>query len=206
MAKNDKQEEMRDAMPAVSRRTILKFAAGAPLLLTFGLAASPLARFLKPTMKPGEFFQEADIPGPTIKPTFSMADFPYDWTAIPFLFHLRYVVFNPEQEDIRTVPGFAIRIGDEIVAYSRRCPWLGCHLNFKAEMCCGCIENTVQKCNCAMIKSNPVLVCPNDHSTFDLLQDGKVVFGPARRPPRRFNVERTGDLITIKGLQLGSIA
>lgn len=193
--------------PAVSRRTILKIAAGAPLVLTFGLLASPLARFLKPTMEPGGFFQEADFPTTLSNPEFKMADFPTDWICYPFQIDLNYVVFNPQQKEIRRIPGFVVRVApDQIVAFSRICTVQGCILNYAKYYCCGCAEGLSGKCSCPRKVNNPVLVCPCDLSVFDLAQGGSVVSGPAARPPRQFQVLREGDVISIGNLESGSIA
>jgi Rieske Fe-S protein len=193
MASNNKQDKTPDCTTAISRRTVLKIAAGAPLLFTFGLLTSPLARFLKPTMKPGGFFQPADIPGGDPIVEFNMSDFPVDWSYIPFNFRLKYVVFNPEQELIHRIPGVAVRIADQIVAFSRICPKRGCLLEYKTEMCCGCEGN----CHCHLRASGPVLICPKDYIMFDLADGGRVMCGPAPRPQRQFRVKRQGDLITI---------
>jgi hypothetical protein len=73
-------EHLHDPEALPSRRQILKMMAGAPLVVTFGLAASPLMRFLKPTMKPGNFFQAADLPGAARPVQFKWRDFPDVWT------------------------------------------------------------------------------------------------------------------------------
>ncbi|MBP6747737.1 hypothetical protein KA344_21090 [bacterium] len=207
MTSHEPDEEALDRDRLVTRRTALKFVAGAPLVFTFSLVASPLARFLKPTMKPGGFFQAADMPAAEHRIEFNLSDFPTDWTCRPFEFRMKYVVFNPEQEEIRKIPGFAIRTApDKIVAFSRICPGRSGILNFKTEMCCGCSESSVDTCNCAMKVSKPVLVCPNCRSVFDLAQDGRILLGSAPRPPRRFTVLRQGELITINELETWSIA
>lgn len=207
MNRNDRHADAREGASEVSRRTVLKFAAAAPLLLTFGLAASPLARFLKPTMKPGGFFQEADFPVGTDRIEFNLADFPYDGVCLPFEYRLKFNVFGPQREEIRNIPAFAVRIApDEIVAFSRFCPRRGCLLSYKTHYCCGCVESTIQDCNCPEKKQGMVMVCPNDHSVFDVTQDGRVLSGPAPRPPRRFKIIRQGDRIAIGEIEFGCIA
>lgn len=106
----------------LSRRSLLKFVAGAPLVATFGFVGSPLLRYLKPTMEPGNFCQAADLPKTESSVIFHRRDFPAPWTCIPFLLPMKYVVFGPERYEIRKEPGFIIRTaGKEIVAYSRIC-------------------------------------------------------------------------------------
>jgi len=175
------------------------------MVFSFGILASPLARFLKPTMKPGEFFQAADMPAAVRNVEFNLTDFPADWTCRPFEFQMKYVVFNPEQEQIRKIPGFAVRIAPgNIVAFSRLCPnGRGCILNYKSESCCGCIESTVEQCICAAKRNHAILVCPSHQSTFDLTQGGRVLAGPAPRPPLQFDVIRQGDVISINRLEVG---
>lgn len=207
MVSNEPAEAALDGDRLVTRRVALKFVAGAPLVFTFSLAASPLARFLKPTMKPGGFFQAADMPAAEHRIEFNSSDFPSDGSCIPFEFRMRYVVFGPEQEQIRKIPGFAVRLApDKIAAFSRVCPRRRCLLNYKKEMCCGCSASSVDTCNCAMKISRPVLVCPNCHSVFDLANDGQILLGCAPRPPLRFTVLRRGKLITIGELETWSIA
>jgi Rieske Fe-S protein len=196
----------------ISRRAMLKAVACAPLMLTFGFVASPLARFLKPTMHPGGFFQTPDLPTAGNKVYFSVYDFPNDWVCIPFMFDLKYVVFNPQQEEIRRVPGFIVRVApNEIVAFSRICPRHGpsCILNFvdtSRGYNCGCSKtNTKRCCACAPDFKNPVLVCPCDHSAFDLADGGRVIAGRAPRPPRQFYLSRQETFISIDGLEQGNI-
>ena len=198
--KNDSQEFRR----LVSRRSLLKVAAGAPLAFTFSMMLSPLTRVLRPSMQPGGFFQTPDFPVPERNIAFNLSDFPNDWTSKSFDFRLKYSVFSPEQEKIRSIPGIIVRLSaDEFVAFSLKCPnGRGCLLNYKTNLCCGCINNTVGDCSCERSKSHPVLVCPEHHSTFDLMNEGCVVSGPAPGPPWRFNVLREGDSISIIGCEL----
>jgi Rieske Fe-S protein len=119
------------------------------------------------------------------------------------------VVFGPQQEEIRKVPAFAIRLaGGDVVAYSRICPRRGCIINYVAAPAsynCGCVPKA-KKCCCAVDYATPLLICPCDGSAFDVADRGRVVNGPAPRPPRRFNVTQTETLITITGLEQGGIA
>lgn len=47
----------------------------------------------------------------------------------------------------------------------------------------------------------PVLVCPCHASIFDLSDGGKVLFGPAPRPPDRFKFRIEGEKIVVTGLE-----
>jgi Rieske Fe-S protein len=193
-----------------SRRQILKFIAAAPLALTFGLTCEALMRFAKPTMRPFGLFDPADLPTSSApEDVFQLSDFPEPWTCLSFLFHMKITEFNPEQQEIRKVPAFAIRLqGHEIVAYSRICPVRGCgFLNYVVKPSnyhCGCVPAS-EHCCCASDVANPVLICPCDGSTFDLAHDGRVIRGPATRPPRKFELDRKGNTIAVVSLEVGGI-
>src|SRR6185437_7715197 len=114
-----------------SRRNLLKFVAGVPLAFTFGLAFSPLFRFLLPTRKPLDLLGPSDQPAPLKDVKFTDADFPKAWTCIPFTFEQQYREYNPEGREVRKIPGFILKLpSGEVVAYSRICPHLGCIFNY----------------------------------------------------------------------------
>jgi Rieske Fe-S protein len=191
-----------------SRRQILKFIASAPLVLTFGFAGEALMRFAKPSMKPLGLFDPSDQPTCIDQPVFQLSDLPQTWSCIPFLLHTKLTEFNPEQQEIRKTPGFIIRLSEnEIGAYSRICPAGGCTLTFMADprnhicSCAGCR----QRCSCFGNLPNPALICPYDGSAFDLAHDARVLCGPARRPPRKFQLDRQGDRIAVIRLEAASI-
>jgi len=192
-----------------SRRRILKFIAAAPLTLTFGLAGEALLRFAKPTTKPGGIFDPADRPTSDYQVWFTDTDFPNPWTGIPFMFPLKIAEYNPEQYEIRRIPGFVIALPDRsIVAYSRICPARGCgYLNYVTDPVnyhCGCVPKS-EHCCCSSNVPNPVLVCPCDGITFDLAHEGRIVQGPAPRPPFRFQVQRIESKIVILDLEHGIV-
>jgi hypothetical protein len=199
-----------------SRRAVLKMLAGAPLLLTFGMVSSPLMHYLKPTMSPLDFFQPADFPAAARAILFNRNEFPEIWSCVPFMFSMKYPIFNPEQYEIRKIPGFAIRVGDkQIVAFSRTCPLHGVtfrtsesctqhdapnhYLNYirpKAHGSCGCGDRNCGG-DCIGRSKTPVLVCPRDGSVFDVCNNGIVLRGPAWGKPRQFVVEHDGDTLRI---------
>lgn len=197
---NDK-EICADAEALLSRRAILKIIAGAPLVATFGLASSPLLRYLKPTMKAGDFLQSADLPKAERSDRFFWNDFPEPWICLPFELPIRYRVFNPEEYEIRYTPGFIMRTAkNEIVAFSRVCPNQPFHiLNF--------CRNTAEL-DCIAQSKTPVLYCPCDCSTFDLNDNGRVLVAPESawrltpaRPLRRMHVSFDGKCYTIDGIE-----
>lgn len=199
------KEQCAEAGALLTRRTILKLIAGAPLVATFGFVASPLLRYLKPTMKPGNFFQTADLPKADQSVRFHRLDFPYSWTCLPFMLPIRYEVFNPEGHETRKTPGFILNTAEnEIVAYSRLCTYefhehgQPQKLNF--------LMNTAEL-DCITQSRNPVLYCPCACclSTYDLSDHGRVLGGAAKRPLRRMNVVVEGDNYIVTGLDQAEI-
>lgn len=192
-----------------SRRQFLKIMAAAPLILPFGLTASPLMRYLKPTMKPGGFFDPADLPGCAEDVRFTFSDFPQQWTCLPVMYPLKIAEFNPEQQEIREIPAFIIRTnGDEIVAYSRICPiahGYRCILNWLSDpdIChCGCFSKS-EKC-CSNV-ANPVLFCPCTGITFDLANGASVIGRSGLRPPRKIELTKENDKIALGYIEGGVI-
>ncbi len=183
-----------------SRRLILKTVAAIPLALTFGLVASPLLRFLRPTIKPLDLFGPSDQPKPKKDVNFKNSDFPEAWTCIPFMFEQTYKEYNPEGQEVRKIPGYIVSLPNgEKVAYSRICPHLGCVFNFVKDP-----EECAKGYNYK--PTGPVFACPCHLSVYDIAQGGKVVSGPAPRPPRRFDLKKDGDNIAVLSLEAGGIA
>ncbi len=191
-----------------SRRKLLKLLAATPLYLTFGLAGTALMRFAKPSMSPLGVFDPADEPESAIKIVFQKDDLPEPWTCIPFDYQMKIKIFNPQEEEIRKIPSFLIRLGDgEIVAYSRKCPrGKNCNLVYlpHPKERCGCAPKG-QYCCCTFDIDNPVLMCACDGSIFDLARNGKVLLGRAPRPPRRYELKISANTIAIERLEQGSI-
>src|SRR5580658_2263205 len=188
-------------MEGTNRRTVLKTVAAIPLAATFGLLISPLLRYLRPTLKPLDVFGPSDQPiAEAPVPTFKESDFPDTWTCLPFMFKQSYIEYNPEGRETRQIPGFIVKIPNgDIVAYSRICPHLGCIFNFVKDP-----EECKKGYN--FLPAGPVFACPCHLSVYDIAQGGKVVSGPAPRPPRSFEVKRDGDQIKVTSLEAGGIA
>ncbi|MBS1953828.1 MAG: hypothetical protein JST89_06580 [Cyanobacteria bacterium SZAS-4] len=206
MNNNENEMEQKDnSAPLRSRRTVLKILAGAPLFITFGLVASPLMRFLKPTMKPENFFQEPDLPTADRPPLFNISEFPDAFFWLPFSFPMKYLVFNPEQHEIRQIPGLLVKLQtNEVVAYSRICPKQRSHILSYLDVRpmlpgCGCADKSCLGA-CIGYAKGPVLLCPHGCGIFDVSDNGRVLKG-STRPPRQFAVDRSVDWITITGLK-----
>ena len=183
-----------------TRRMILKTLAAVPVGLTIGIATNVVLRYYKPTTKPLDMFGPPDAPSPLEDVIFSDADFPTAWTCHEFTFKQNFVQFNPERNEVGSVPGYVLKLpNEEIVAYSRICPHLGCVFRF-VEDPAECEREFNYRPN------GPVFACPCHQSVYDIAQGGKVVSGPAPRPPRKFVLTRSRDKISIVDLEAGSIA
>jgi Rieske Fe-S protein len=176
------------------------FIAALPLAATFGLLISPFMRYLRPTIKPLDILGPSDQPKPLEEVSFANADFPEEWTCKEFMFSQSYQEYNPEGLEVRKIPGFAVKLPNgKVVAYSRICPHLGCIFNFVKDPD-ECLKGYNFK------PAGPVFACPCHLSVYDIAQGGKVVSGPAPRPPREFTLKTEGDKITIISLEAGGIA
>jgi Rieske Fe-S protein len=203
-------DEQKDREALRSRRAILRILAGAPLMVTYGMLASPLMRFLKPTMQAGNFFQTADLPVVERAPVFHQNDLSEFGACLPFMFPMKNLVFNPEQSEIRKIPSFIMRTEtNQIVAFSRVCPNQHNHiLNYVRPLkngSCGCLDKSCKGVCIARAKT-AVLICPCDSSVFDVSDNGRVLRGPAPRAARQFTIERNGDLISVTHLDAIGIA
>lgn len=185
----------------VRRRVILKTVAALPLAATFGLLISPFLRYLRPTLKPLDILGQSDQPlaEPPI-PTYTDKDFPDPWTCLPFMFNQKYVEYNPEAAEVRKIPGYIVKLPNgDVVAYSRICPHLGCIFNFVKDP-----DECAKGYN--FKPAGPVFACPCHLSVYDIAQAGKVVSGPAPRPPRKFEVKKVSGTYQVIALEAGSIA
>jgi Rieske Fe-S protein len=105
--------------------------------------------------------------------------------------------------DQQSYPGIAVRLPakanakqGELYTVCRICPHQGCPLNYETEyrkvgdMVGASLENPVFFCHCHM-------------SIFDPAQRGKVVYGPANRPPWTFSFRAEKSEIVITGVEKG---
>lgn len=107
----------------------------------------------------------------------------------------------------QTYPGVAVRLpkitggagGErgEIYAACRICPHQGCQFNY--EMDFGKIGDMV-----GATLENPVFFCRCHMSIFDPAQKGKVLFGPANRPPWVFSIRIEKNEMVITGVEEGA--
>lgn len=186
----------------LTRRMVLRTVASLPLAFTFSLLASPAVRFLKPSHGPLNLVDKPDQPV-AIKPivTFDESQLSAPWTCLSFTFNQEFQQYSPGLTEKRRIPGFIVRLPDgDTVAYSRICPHLGCIFNFVEDP-----EECARKYN--FRPPGPVFACPCHFSVYDIARGGKVISGPAPRPPYRFDTRRmAGGKIAVVALEPGSIA
>lgn len=92
------------------------------------------------------------------------------------------------------IPGLAVRLPDGTLAViSRICPHQKCFTDLIKDPAQVFRETTFEP-------SGPVVACPCHGSVFDLQNGGKVLFGPAPRPPDRFEFRIEGERVIITRL------
>lgn len=199
----------------LDRRELIKALLAVPVLGSIAaLFISPFVRYLKPSSGPLatlEVMKRPDKPTPVTEIVFPISDFPEPWSFKYFMFQEANREYTSVGEQIKTIPGAAVRIpsaGDkpEFVVFSRVCPHLGCVFNFVPN------EPEVAKgYNFTPASGQKVFACPCHLSVYDPMQSdskgqGKVVSGPAPRSPFKFNFELDSDKVVIRSLESGGIS
>ena len=183
-----------------SRRNLLKAVLAVPVLGTLLAALSPFMRFLKPTIKPLNYMQGPDLPQSIHPVVFNLSDFPKPFDAQEFTFTQINKEYTAIGSQTRDIPGFAVRLPDgKFAVYSRICPHLGCVFNYIPNP-----DDTAKGYN--FKPDGPVFACPCHLSVFDIQHEGKVVSGPAPRPPRKFTYTIENNKLVITELESGGIA
>ncbi len=183
-----------------TRRNLLKCMLGIPILGTLLAALSPFMRFLKPTIKPLNYMQGPDLPE-SLKPVefdLSLFQKPFDCQAFNFTqINKEYTALGTQ---LRDIPGFAVKLpSGDFAVYSRVCPHLGCVFNFVLNP-----DDVAKGYN--FRPDGPVFACPCHLSVFDIQKEGKVVSGPAPRPPRKFVYKVENNKLVVTDLETGGIA
>lgn len=186
--------------PETTRRNLLKGMLAVPVLGTLLAALSPFMRFLKPTVKPLNYMQGPDLPESVNPVVFDLSLFPkpFDFQAFNFAqINKEYTALGTQRRD---VPGFVVKLPDgNFAVYSRICPHLGCVFNY--------VPNPDEVAKGYNFRPDgPVFACPCHLSVFDIQQEGKVVSGPAPRPPRKFEYKIENNQLVITDLETGGIA
>ncbi len=200
----------------MNRRSFLKFLLSVPLLGAVVLFVSPLFRYLKPTAGPFPegMISKPDSPKSVKNITFPLSDFPKPWLVQKFTYEQNSPEYTRQGAQISRIPGFALRIPGktdsdyQFVVYSRICPHMGCIFNYVPDPSVAAAEY-----NYRPPSGLPVFACPCHFSVYDPLQmqdgmTGKVVSGPAPRPPRHFTfkIDAASQQLVISDLEKGGIS
>ncbi|MCC7492564.1 MAG: Rieske 2Fe-2S domain-containing protein [Fimbriimonadaceae bacterium] len=191
----------RDNRSEVSRRDFASMVVmGVAAVALAGLASVSMAmRYLRPKMTPFNFIQapdKANVPNQVVA---TVAELQEPWKVKDFIFRQVNIEYTPRGQQQVEIPGFAVRLPDEagqadtkyIEVYSRICPHLGCIFNFETE------PDLVQKNYGGFRPPGPVFACPCHLSIYDVAHDGKVISGPAPRPPYKFQFKLEGDDVIV---------
>ncbi len=217
----------------MNRRDFLKIIASIPILGGFALLATPLFRYLRPTSGPlastrlkmdgdftewtgeGGLFSNPDMPEAESQVAFSVSDFegPYSFKEFTFGQSSKEYTFKHFQST--KIPGFIVRLPEDqdngqpdFIVVSRICPHMGCVFNF--------LPNAADVSAYNYNADHPHFACPCHLSVFDPLAKqnigggvelrGKVVSGPAPRPPRMFTWAIEGNTLMITEAESGGIS
>jgi Rieske Fe-S protein len=187
-------------------------------------------RYLKPNLEPGlgvpqgkvpPDLAEGDLPKGEPLPIATLEELREPWSSKFFVFTQKYPQYTPELAKAFTVPGVAIKLpwklnfpgykgGKEptdIVIFSRICPHLGCIFNYVPnwrEVTAGYGGYMPPE-----DRRHGLMACPCHLSIYDPAdreQPGRVLSGPAPRPPRFFTYEIRDGVIVVTGAEPGGIA
>jgi Rieske Fe-S protein len=216
----------------MNRRDFLKIIVSIPVLGGLAMFASPLFRYLRPTSGPlsstridfkgqpteweghNGLFSQPDMPKAEREVTFQLSQFPTPWSFQPFTFSQQSREYTFRHFQASKIPGFVVRLPEDkggqpdFMVVSRICPHMGCVFNFLPDPTEAAAYNYPQA-------KTPLFACPCHLSVYDPLQEqdvsgkllrGKVVSGPAPRPPRQFTFEAKGAQLIVKALEAGGIA
>lgn len=214
----------------VDRRKFLKLATAIPVVAALGALVSPLLRFLKPNVESFKIYaptlQDTPKGEPIIAATLQDVAKPWDFKY--FVFTQKYPQYTPDGYKAANVPGVVIRLpskvklpwewakdigktptmGDsDIIVFSRICPHLGCIFNYVPnfkEVTAGYGGYTPPA-----DRQHALMACPCHLSIYDPgdpATPGRVVSGPAPRPPRTFLYRVEGENIVVTDVEAGGIA
>jgi Rieske Fe-S protein len=214
----------------IERRRFLKLAAGLPIVSGLVAFGSPLLRFLKPNIDPFGIVTPTAQDAPTGEPIVAatLAELAKPWDFKYFVFTQKYPQYTPDGFKTQAVPGVVVRLPrkillpwswaralgespqmsqSDIIAFSRICPHLGCIFNFVPEW------REVTSGYGGYVpppeRRHALMACPCHLSIYDPAdpaQPGRVLSGPAPRPPFTFLYRIEGERILIDRVEPGGIA
>jgi len=220
------------ASTRLDRRALLRLITTVPVLGAVAAFLSPLLRLLKPNVKPFQALYDptrGDIPRGESTVAATLAEVSKPWDFKYFVYTQKYPQYTPTGLRQASVPGVIVRlprkirmpwdwatgigkaqfVGQEsdIIVFSRICPHLGCIYNYVANW---------QEITAGYGGYRPppdrrhaLMGCPCHLSIYDPgdpQQPGRVLSGPAPRPPRTFLYDIRGDQIIVTDVEPGGIA
>lgn len=194
----------------MERRDFLRLLLSVPLLGGLILFISPVFRYLKPTAGPFPhgLVGKPDSPSSIKDIKFALSEFAAPWTVQEFTYEQKNPIYTRQGAQVNKIPGYALRVpGDDgkgnpkFEVYSRICPHMGCIFQYVPNP-----EDSEKGYNYKPEHGQPVFACPCHLSVYDPLQDGKVVSGPAPRPPRHFDFKIESGQLIIGAIESGGIA
>ena len=178
-------------MRRVTRRELLKLLSGLPVIGVAAALLSPLLRFMKPTLGPWRIFTGPLGAQAEAQVIAKLSDLK-PWDSREFVFIQRDIAYNAAGFQETRVPGILVRLpGDKLSCFSRICPHLGCTFKYEPDPAKVAEGYDYQP-------SGPVYACPCHFSVFEI-ETGKVLSGPAPRPPDQFQYEvKNGQIIVTR--------
>ena len=216
--------------PGVNRRSFLKWASGLPIVAAAAALASPLLRLLKPNVEKLEIYAPTrhDAPRADLTVAAAVAEVARPWDFKYFVFTQRYPQYTSQGFKAANVPGVVVRLPytirlpvawardvglepkvteSDIYVCSRICPHLGCIFNY--------VPNW-QEVTAAYggympppTRRHALMACPCHLSIYDPADrevPGRVLSGPAPRPPRTFLYEIRDGNVVVTAVEPGGIA
>lgn len=214
----------------ITRRRFLRLATAVPILAALAALVSPLLRFLKPNVEKFKIYAPTldDTPKGEAIAVATLSEVAKPWDSKYFVFSQKYPQYTSQGFKAANVPGVVIRlpfkiklpvawakdIGKEpkvtesdVIVFSRICPHLGCIFNYVPNW------NEVTAGYGGFVPSaarqHALMACPCHLSIYDPADKevpGRVISGPAPRPPRSFLFELRGDSIVVTDVEPGGIA
>lgn len=216
---------------AIKRRRFLKLVASLPVVASLISILSPLLRFLKPNVERFRIYAPTaqDVPRGDVIVAAMLSEVAKPWDSKYFVFTQKYPQYTPQGFKAASVPGVVVRLPrkirlpfgwtkdiglkppaiteSDIIIFSRICPHLGCIYNFVPnwkEVTAG-YGGYVPPDS----RKHALMACPCHLSIFDPADPdvpGRVLSGPAPRPPRTFVYEVQGEKIVVSAVEPGGIA
>ncbi|HEY3248054.1 MAG TPA: hypothetical protein VGK88_07180 [bacterium] len=216
--------------PPIDRRRFLKLGILAPILAGLAAITSPLLRFLKPNVEPFKIYAPTllDVAKGETKSVATLSEVAHPWDSKYFVFTQKYPQYTPEGFIAANVPGVVIRLPykvqlplqwatalgkqplvteSDLIVFSRICPHLGCIYNYVPNW------KEVTAGYGGFVPPPPrqhaLMACPCHLSIYDPADKqipGRVLSGPAPRPPRTFLFEVRGQEIVVTDVEPGGIA